>query len=61
MAARAERTTRLMTTARDDIATFAKYLERQRAAIDAALARTLPRTPACPELLHEALEYSLQA
>jgi geranylgeranyl diphosphate synthase type II len=50
-----------MTTARDDIATFAEYLERQRAAIDAALARTLPRTPACPELLHEALEYSLQA
>ena len=50
-----------MTTARDDTATFAEYLERQRAAIDAALARALPRPPACPGLLHEALEYSLRA
>jgi geranylgeranyl diphosphate synthase type II len=41
--------------------TFAEYLKRQRAAIEDALAGALPRPPACPDLLHDALEYSRQA
>jgi geranylgeranyl diphosphate synthase type II len=40
---------------------FADYLRRQRTAIEAALARALPRPPDCPALLHEALVYSLDA
>jgi geranylgeranyl diphosphate synthase type II len=44
-----------------ETAGFAEYLARQRAAIDDALTRVVPRPPACPDLLHHALEYSLQA
>ena len=41
--------------------TFTEYLKRQRVAVEEALARALPRPPACPDLLHDALEYSLRA
>jgi geranylgeranyl diphosphate synthase type II len=44
-----------------EVGAFAEYLRRQRSAIETTLARALPRPPACPELLHEALVYSLEA
>ena len=40
---------------------FAEYLPRQRAVVESRLAEILPRPPACPELLHDALVYSLDA
>ena len=43
------------------VGTFTEYLRRQRALVDTTLSRTLPRPPASPELLHEALAYSLEA
>jgi geranylgeranyl diphosphate synthase, type II len=40
---------------------FAEFVRRRRAQIDAALAAFLPRVPACPPLVAEAMRYSLDA
>jgi len=37
------------------------YLEERRAEIEAALARVLPPPPDCPQVLHDAMTYSLLA
>lgn len=39
--------------------TLADYLDLRRAAIDAALATTLPVPPACPPVIFDAMRYSL--
>jgi geranylgeranyl diphosphate synthase type II len=44
-----------------DGAAFAAHVEQRRQRIEAALARVLPRPPACPALLYDALRYSLDA
>jgi geranylgeranyl pyrophosphate synthase len=48
-------------TSSTEVNAFTGYLRRQRAVIEATLSRALPRPPACPDLLHEALVYSLDA
>ena len=40
---------------------FAEYVRDRRAEIDAALQRCLPRPPACPPLIAEAMRYSVEA
>jgi geranylgeranyl diphosphate synthase type II len=47
-----------VTNAADSLAVF---LERSRAHVDAALERFLPKPPACPALLAEAMRYSVFA
>ncbi len=41
--------------------TFQDYVQRQREAVDQALRAWLPAPPACPPLLAEAMNYSLEA
>jgi geranylgeranyl diphosphate synthase, type II len=41
--------------------TFHDYVQRQREAVDRALRAWLPGSPACPPLLAEAMNYSLEA
>lgn len=43
------------------VASLSEYLETRRGQIDAALSRFLPRPPACPANVHEAMRYSLVA
>ena len=43
------------------VASLSEYLERRRAQIDDALARFVPRPPACPDSLYNAMRYSLDA
>jgi geranylgeranyl diphosphate synthase, type II len=40
---------------------FQEYLRRRRVEVDAALDALLPRPPACPALLAEAMRYSVEA
>jgi geranylgeranyl diphosphate synthase type II len=40
---------------------LAAYLQERRATIDAALERALPRSPACPAIVAEAMRYSVFA
>ena len=40
---------------------FSAYLEERRAEIEAAIVAALPRPPACPPLVAEAIRYSLEA
>jgi geranylgeranyl pyrophosphate synthase len=44
-----------------DVASLNRFLEASRSRIDAALERSLPRSPACPELIAEAMRYSVLA
>ena len=45
----------------ETIATLSEYLTTRRAQVDEALARFLPPPPRCPEPLHRAMWYSLEA
>ena len=40
---------------------FSAYLEARRTEIEDAIAQALPRPPACPPLVAEAIRYSLEA
>ena len=40
---------------------LAAFLDRTRVEVDAALERWLPRPPACPEIISQAMRYSVFA
>ena len=50
-----------VTPAGSSLSGFADYVRERRAEIEEALDRALPRPPACPALVSEAMRYSLEA
>ena len=50
-----------VTPAGSSLSGFADYVRERRAEIEKALYQALPRPPACPPLVSEAMRYSLEA
>jgi geranylgeranyl diphosphate synthase, type II len=50
-----------VTSTGPSVSGFAHYVRERRAEIEEALDRALPRPPACPALVSEAIRYSLEA
>ena len=48
-------------SAGSSVSGFADYVRERRTEIEAALEQALPRPPACPALVSEAMRYSLEA